>query len=324
MRHLDHQKRRKIVTIFVTMQVWLWVISSIVIMLYVVMTLMDQKIVIECVLNLFFFLFNSVSRYYRFSDGIRLKIYVDETTDDIPERIRNMRDEEEHNQFIVKSGSFPCPCRTTLTIEKKSKRVLESGRLSFLDSGEDKNGNESLSNNLDQKWGYTTKIMMEEFSESWRSVLKYVFPFISEECSFFTQKRFTTTKNLTVRKCLRKCLMKVSVRVNQISIFISYIQKSEQNIISSNTDFIISYELTTKFTEHEIWDFNCIVQRNQSLCITKSFSGIKVSSSVSYQKTVRNSVQDWDIPQGTRSVIEFERKGRTSHSLRIFTHTWWS
>ena len=207
------------------MQVWLWVISSIVIISFMIMILMDQKIIIECVLKMFFLRLNSVSRYYRFSDGIRLKIYVDETTDDIPERIRNMRDEEEHNQFIVKSGSFPCPCRTTLTIEKKSKRVLESGRLSFLDSGEDKNGNESLSNNLDQKWGYTTKIMMEEFSESWRSVLKYVFPFISEECSFFTQKRFTTTKNLTVRKCLRKCLMKVSVRVNQISIFISYIQK---------------------------------------------------------------------------------------------------
>ena len=99
---------------------------------------MDQKIVIECVLKMFFFGLNSVSRYYRFSDGIRMKIYVDEMTDDILERIRNMRDEEEHNKFIVKSGSFSCPCRTTLTIEKKSKRVLESGRLSFLDSGEDK------------------------------------------------------------------------------------------------------------------------------------------------------------------------------------------
>ena len=42
-----------------------------------------------------FFLWpNSVSRCYRISDGIYMKIYVDETTDDIPERIRNMMDEE--------------------------------------------------------------------------------------------------------------------------------------------------------------------------------------------------------------------------------------
>ena len=42
--------------------------------------------------------------------------------------------------------------------------MLESVRVSFLDSGEDKNCNVSLSNNLDQKCDYTTKIMMEEFS----------------------------------------------------------------------------------------------------------------------------------------------------------------
>ena len=58
------------------------------------MTLMDQKIVSESVLKVYFLWFSSVSRCYRFSDGIRVKIYVDETTIDILERIRNMMDEE--------------------------------------------------------------------------------------------------------------------------------------------------------------------------------------------------------------------------------------
>ena len=63
--------------------------------------------------------------------------------------------------------------------------------MSFLDSGKDKNCSVCLSNNLDQKWDDTTKIMMEEFWESWRSVLKCVFPLISEECSIFQKKKNT-------------------------------------------------------------------------------------------------------------------------------------
>ena len=71
--------------------------------------------------------------------------------------------------------------------------MLESVRLSFLDSGEDKNCNVSLSNNLDQKYDYTTKIMMDKFSESWRSVLKCVLSLTSVECSIFSKKNSLET-----------------------------------------------------------------------------------------------------------------------------------
>ena len=63
-----------------------------------------------------------MSRCYRFCNKIRVKIYGNETTDEILEHIRNMMDEEEHNQFIVKSESFSCSCTTTLTIEKNRSR----------------------------------------------------------------------------------------------------------------------------------------------------------------------------------------------------------
>ena len=56
---------------------------------------MVQKIVIESVLKVIFLRFSSKSRWRRFFTGIRMKIYVDETTIDILERIRNMMDEEE-------------------------------------------------------------------------------------------------------------------------------------------------------------------------------------------------------------------------------------
>ena len=65
------------------------------------MTLMDQKIVIECVLKMFFLRLNSVSRFYRFSDG---NSYEDlRGWDDgwYSRAYQKYEDEEEHNQFIV-------------------------------------------------------------------------------------------------------------------------------------------------------------------------------------------------------------------------------
>ena len=227
---------------------------------------------------------------------------------------------KEHNHFIFETGSFSCPCTTALSIEKKteSKRVLESDRLTFLDSGGDKNCNESLSNNLDQKWDYTTKIMMEEFSESWRSVLNCVFPLISVEYSFFfkkTQKRFTTTKNPT----MRKYLMKVVVTVNPFSIFISYFQKKVNRISFSKQWLHHLTQLTTKLTGHETSDLYCIVLRNQSLRIHKSISRFEVSSSSFLQDTCPKFRRGLRQPWGTRSVIVFGRKGSTSSFVVIIS-----
>ena len=147
--------------------------------------------------------------------------------------------------------------------------MLTSGRMSFLDSGKDKNCSVSLSNNLDQKWHYTTKIMMEEFSESWRSVLECVFPLISKEYSFCYTETIHYNRESNYTKMFDE-----SLRKSQSDWYLHFLlsKKSEQNIISSNTDFIISYKLTTKFTEHEIsdlysitWEINRFVFVNSSV-----------------------------------------------------------
>ena len=168
-------------------------------------------------------------------------------------------------------------------LEKKSRNECwNQYACRFLILEKTRNCNVSLSKNLDQKYDYTAK-MMDKFSESWRSVLKCVLSLTSVECSICSKKtawkRFTTTKNLSVRKYL----MKVPVIVNEISIFFSYFQKEVNRI--SFLHFIISHELTTKLTGHDFSHLYFTVLRNQSLCIHKSFSGFEVSSSSFLQDT---------------------------------------
>ena len=100
-------------------------------------------------------------------------------------------------------------------------------------------------------------------------------------------KRFTTTKNLSVRKYL----MKVPVIVNEISIFISYFQKevnriSFLQILTSSSH--MNWRRSSQDTNSHIyivlsWEINRFVFTNPSV-------NLKCRVQVSYKTLVRNSV----------------------------------